>query len=72
MKQYTDQEVLKWVESQETLFKATAQGVGFEAIQARLKLNEIKKLTAEEKMKIGRLNLETIQREGLYLDQLPK
>jgi hypothetical protein len=72
MKHYTDQEVLKWVESQETLFKSLSRGFGYEAIQARLKLNEIKKLTPEEKMKFGRLNLKTIRKERLYLDQLPK
>ena len=71
MRQFTDEQVLNWVKSQEATFKATAQGCGFDAIQAQVKLQEIKKLTVEEKLRIGRLNLETIQKEGLYLNQLP-
>lgn len=68
----TDAEIMQWVKQQIAMFKGQAMGFGFEAIQAKAKLNAIEKLTDEEKLRIGRLNIETIIEEGQYLSQLPE
>ena len=44
MKNYTDTEVKNWINQQVEMFQNNAKGFGFEAIQARLKLEAINKL----------------------------
>jgi hypothetical protein len=71
-RELTDGEILDWTNNQVKNFKAMAQGIGFEAIQAKQKLKAIEKLNDKERIEIGRLNIETIKKEKLYLNQLPK